>query len=210
MLVTETANKQGVIYSTWVTDESQGLCRRQRFQPKISVPKNRVCFSTDLGQRWTIWKMKIWSPRKLSTYKPCAELFSLVRLTMDQPKIQTVLFLLTQLKISMTISPAVSDDWDKITLVETVLISTSCEMRLHEMLRWWSLLRLWRVSKDSKGKECDPLCLPPSRAAALIRACDDSCRLCRTVCFCKALHLSVKGLLETQLQLQGLRAFWES
>lgn len=50
------------------------------------------------------------SPRKLSTYKPCAELSSLVRLTMDQPKIQTVLFLLTQLKISMTISPEVSDD----------------------------------------------------------------------------------------------------
>lgn len=129
---------------------------------------------------------------KLSTYKPCAELSSLVRLTMDQLKMQTILFLLTQLKISTTRSPAVSNDWNKITLVETVLISTSSEMQHHEMLRWWSLLRLWRVWKDSKGKECDPLCLPPPRAAALIRGCDDSSRLCHIFCICKALHWSVK------------------
>lgn len=138
---------------------------------------------------------------KLSTYKPCAELSSLVRLTVDSLKMQTMLFLLTQLKISTTRSPALSNDWDKITLVETMLISTSCKMWCLEMLRWWSLLRLWRVWKDSKGKECDPLCLPPPRSAALIRACDDSSRLCYAVCFCKALHWSVKGPWRLILQL---------
>lgn len=128
----------------------------------------------------------------------------------DYGSAENAVFLLTQLKISTTRSPAVSSDRDKITLVETVLISTSCEMQHHEMLRWWSLVRLWKVWKDSKGKQCDPLCLPPPRAAALIRACDDSSRQCHTVCFYKALRWSAKGLWRLILQLQGLRAFLES